>query len=302
MSSTSLATPAGGPGGASRHDPVARVTTASRIGHATVKAISYTALVGFALLTLMPFIWMISTAFKPNELSMEMPPVIIPDEPTLKNFEVFFRQRDTFRWILNSIITVSLITVGHVFLYTTAGYALAKLSFPGKRLVFALVIIALTIPLYVIVVPLYQLMFQLGWMNTYAALIVPALVGPANLFLMKQFMQTLPSSLIDSARVDACPEWRIFLRVVLPIAKPGIAVLAIFTFMGYWNSFFWPLIVTQTSEMRTLTVGLTSVRYGNFDYGSLMAGSVVAAAPMFLVFLVFQRYFLKGLTIGAVKG
>jgi multiple sugar transport system permease protein len=119
---------------------------------------------------------------------------------------------------------------------------------------------------------------------------------------MKQFMQTLPSSLIDSARVDACPEWRIFLRVVLPMAKPGIAVLAIFTFMGYWNGFFWPLIVTQTSEMRTLTVGLTSVRYGSFDYGSLMAGSLVAAAPMFLVFLVFQRYFLKGLTVGAVKG
>jgi multiple sugar transport system permease protein len=165
-----------------------------------------------------------------------------------------------------------------------------------------MVIIALTIPLYVIVVPLYQMMFQFGWMNTYAALIIPALVGPANLFLMKQFMQTLPSSLIDSARVDACPEWRIFLRVVLPMAKPGIAVLAIFTFMGYWNGFFWPLIVTQTSEMRTLTVGLTSVRYGSFDYGSLMAGSLVAAAPMFLVFLVFQRYFLKGLTVGAVKG
>jgi multiple sugar transport system permease protein len=298
MSSTSLA-PVSRP---ATVDPVARVSTGSRVVTATVKALSYTLLVGFALLTLMPFIWMLSTAFKPNELSMEMPPVLIPPEPTLKNFEVFFKGRDTFRWILNSVVTVSLITVGHVFLYTTAGYALAKLSFPGKRLVFALVIIALTIPLYVIVVPLYQLMFQLGWMNTYAALIVPALVGPANLFLMKQFMQTLPSSLIDSARVDACPEWRIFLRVVLPIAKPGIAVLAIFTFMGYWNSFFWPLIVTQTSEMRTLTVGLTNVRYGNFDYGSLMAGSVVAAAPMFLVFLVFQRFFLKGLTIGAVKG
>ena len=299
MSSTSLA-PGARPGAVV--DPVGRVSTGSRIGKAFVKALSYTLLLVFALLTLLPFIWMISTAFKPNELSMEMPPVIVPTEPTLKNFEVFFKGRDTWRWIFNSVVTVSIITLGHVILYTTAGYALAKLSFPGKRLVFGLTIIALTIPLYVIVVPLYQLMFQLGWMNTYAALIVPALVGPANLFLMKQFMQTLPSSLIDSARVDAAPEWRIFLRVVLPIAKPGIAVLAIFTFMGYWNSFFWPLIVTQTSEMRTLTVGLTNVRYGNFDYGSLMAGSVVAAAPMFLVFLVFQRFFLKGLTVGAVKG
>lgn len=283
-------------------DPVGTTSTASRVVGAWMKATSYTLMVLFAVATLIPFIWMISTAFKPNELSMEMPPVLIPPNPTLKNFEVFFKQMNAWRWILNSVVTVSIITLGHVVLYTTAGYALAKLSFPGRRPIFAMVIIALTIPLYVIVVPLYQMMFQFGWMNTYAALIIPALVGPANLFLMKQFMQTLPSSLIDSARVDACPEWRIFLRVVLPMAKPGIAVLAIFTFMGYWNGFFWPLIVTQTSEMRTLTVGLTSVRYGSFDYGSLMAGSLVAAAPMFLVFLVFQRYFLKGLTVGAVKG
>jgi len=299
MSSTSVA-PGRVPGAGT--DPIATTSTASRVVHGWFKATSYSLLVLFALGTLVPFIWMISTAFKPNELSMEMPPVLIPPDPTLKNFEVFFKQMNAWRWILNSVVTVSIITVGHVILYTTAGYALAKLSFPGRRLVFGMVIIALTIPLYVIVVPLYQMMFQFGWMNTYAALIIPALVGPANLFLMKQFMQTLPSSLIDSARVDACPEWRIFLRVVLPIAKPGIAVLAIFTFMGYWNGFFWPLIVTQTSEMRTLTVGLTSVRYGSFDYGSLMAGSLIAAAPMFLVFLIFQRYFLKGLTVGAVKG
>jgi len=299
MSSTSLA-----PGRAtgSGPDPVGTTSTASRVVRGALKVTSYTVLVLFAIATLIPFIWMVSTAFKPNELSMEMPPVLIPPDPTLKNFEVFFKQMNAWRWILNSVVTVSIITLGHVVLYTTAGYALAKLSFPGRRLVFGMVIIALTIPLYVIVVPLYQMMFQFGWINTYAALIIPALVGPANLFLMKQFMQTLPSSLIDSARVDACPEWRIFLRVVLPIAKPGIAVLAIFTFMGYWNGFFWPLIVTQTSEMRTLTVGLTSVRYGSFDYGSLMAGSIIAAAPMFLVFLVFQRYFLKGLTVGAVKG
>lgn len=291
-----------GRAGGTGPDPIATTSTASRIVHGWFKVTSYSILVLFALATLVPFIWMVSTAFKPNELSMEMPPVLIPPDPTLKNFEVFFKQMNAWRWILNSVITVSIITLGHVILYTTAGYALAKLSFPGRRLVFGMVIIALTIPLYVIVVPLYQMMFQFGWMNTYAALIIPALVGPANLFLMKQFMQTLPSSLIDSARVDACPEWRIFLRVVLPIAKPGIAVLAIFTFMGYWNGFFWPLIVTQTSEMRTLTVGLTSVRYGSFDYGSLMAGSLIAAAPMFLVFLIFQRYFLKGLTVGAVKG
>ena len=119
---------------------------------------------------------------------------------------------------------------------------------------------------------------------------------------MKQFMSTLPSSLIDAARVDACPEWRIFLRIILPLAKPGIAVLGIFIFMGNWNGFFWPLVVTRVRAMRTLTVGLTMVRYSQFDYGTLMAGSLIAAAPMFLIFLIFQRYFLSGLTIGAIKG
>ena len=215
---------------------------------------------------------------------------------------MFFNQPDAWRWILNSIVVVSVITVCHVVFYSMAGYAFAKLHFPGQRGLFWVVLLTLTVPLYVIVVPLYNMMIGLGWINTYAGSILPALVGPASLFLMKQFMSTLPSSLIDAARVDACSEWRIYLRVVLPLAKPAVAVLAIFTFMGYWNSFFWPLIVTQTSDMRVLTVGLTLVRFGPFDYGSLMAGSVIAAAPMFIVFLVFQRYFLRGLTIGAVKG
>ncbi len=263
---------------------------------------AYAWLVFFALATVLPLVWMISTAFKPNELVLKMPPVIIPPSPTLDHFETFLKQMNVGRWIFNSIFVVSVITVGHVAFYAMAGYALAKLQFPGKRMIFWIVLITLTIPLYVIVVPLYKMMVDLGWINTYAGLIIPAMVGPASLFLMKQFMSTLPSTLIDAARVDACPEWRIFLRVVLPLARPGIAVLAIFTFMGYWNSFFWPYVVTQTSDMRVLTVGLTTVRYGAFDYGTLMAGSVIAAAPMFVVFLVFQRYFLKGLTIGAIKG
>jgi multiple sugar transport system permease protein len=245
---------------------------------------------------------MISTAFKPNDLVLKLPPEIIPSQPTIENFQIFFSQPNAWRWIFNSVVVVTVLTVSHVVFYSMAGYALAKLHFPGRRVLFGVVLVTLTVPLYVIVIPLYKMMADLGWINTYAGLILPALVGPASLFLMKQFMSTLPSSLIDAARVDACSEVRIFLKVVLPLAKPGVAVLAIFTFMGFWNSFFWPLIITQTSEMRVLTVGLTLVRFGPFDYGSLMAGSVIAAAPMFIVFLLFQRYFLRGLTIGAVKG
>jgi len=264
--------------------------------------VAYTLLVVFAAATFMPLLWMVSTAFKPNEMVITMPPVLIPPEPTLHNFVAFFKQMSVERWIFNSVFVVSTVTLGHIFFHSMAGYALAKLNFPGRRLVFWIILVTLTIPLQAIIVPLYKMMVDLKWINTYWGLIVPALVGPSSLFLMKQFMSTIPSSLIDAARVDACSEWRIYWRVVLPLAKPGVAVMGIFTFMGFWNSFFWPLVVTQTREMRTLTVGLTMVRYSQFDYGTLMAGSVVAAAPMFVVFLAFQRYFLRGLTIGAIKG
>ena len=267
-----------------------------------LKLLVYGLLVVFAIATLLPLLWMISTAFKSNELVLRMPPALIPAVPTVQNFVSFFRQMSVWRWILNSVFVVTAITVGQVLMHSMAGYALAKLRFPGRRALFWVILATLTIPLQVIVVPLYKMMVDLKWINTYYGLIVPALVGPSSLFLIKQFMSTLPTSLIDAARVDGCPEWRIFWKIVLPLAKPGIAVMAIFTFMGFWNSFFWPLVVTQTREMRTLTVGLTMVRYSQFDYGTLMAGSVVAAVPMFVVFLVFQKYFLRGLTIGALKG
>ena len=262
----------------------------------------YALLVAFALLTLIPLVWLISTAFKPNQLVLQTPPVLIPPNPTLDNFSAFFRQRDVERWILNSVVVTTFVTIGHVVIDTMAGYALAKLNFPGRQIIFWLILATLTIPLHVIVVPLYKMMVDWGWVNTYWGLIMPALTGVSSIFLMKQFMSTLPTSLIYAARVDACPEWRIFLKIIVPLSKPAIAVVGIFTFMGQWNSFFWPLIVTLTRDMRTLTVGLTMVRYSQFDFGSLMAGSLVAALPMFVVFLGFQRYFLSGLTVGAIKG
>jgi multiple sugar transport system permease protein len=288
--------------GRSAGDRAQSETVVRKAARYTFDGLVYAFLIAFAAITLLPLLWLISTAFKPNALVMQMPPELIPNPITLHNFVAFFRQMNVWRWILNSAIVVTAVTCGHVLFYSMAGYAFAKMNFPGRRILFWVVLATLTIPLQVIVVPLYKMMVDLAWVNTYWGLILPALVGPASLFLMKQFMSTLPSSLIDAARVDACSEWRIFWRIVVPLAKPAIAVMGIFTFMGFWNSFFWPLVVTQTREMRTLTVGLTMVRYAQFDYGTLMAGSVVAAIPMFVVFLAFQRYFLRGLTIGALKG
>ena len=293
-------------GAASGHqagmDRVLRQQPAQRWLRRLGLVVVYALLTAFAIATIMPLVWLVSTAFKPNELVLKIPPVLIPSHPTLGNFRAFFSQPDVDKWILNSVIVTGCVTIGHLVLDTMAGYALAKLNFPGRRVIFWIILATLTVPLQSIVVPLYKMMVDWDWIDTYWGLVMPALTGVGSIFLMKQFMSTLPSSLIDAARVDACPEWRIFFRIILPLAKPGIAVLGIFTFMGYWNSFFWPLVVTQTRPMRTLTVGLAMVRYGQFDYGTLMAGSLVAAVPMFIVFLVFQRYFLTGLTVGAIKG
>lgn len=208
------------------------------------------------------------------------------------------------RWLLNSVIVAGVITITNVFFASLAGYAFAKLKFPGRNTIFWVLLSTMMIPSQVTLIPLYILMinvFELG--DTYTAIILPSIVTVGNIFLMKQYMSTLPTSLIHAARIDACSEFRIFYKIILPMAKPGLAVLAIFTFVAQWNEFFWPFLVTKTSEMRTIQVGLASFKFAqSTDYGAIMAGATIGALPMIILFFALQRYFLQGITIGAVKG
>ncbi len=160
------------------------------------------------------------------------------------------------------------------------------------------------IPAQVTLIPVYIMVVNVfGLVDTYLAIMLPMFATVGNIFLMKQYMSTLPSTLIQAARIDGCSEFRIFRKIILPISKPGLAVLAIFTFVATWNEFFWPFLVTQTSAMRTIQIGLASFRFQDAtDFGAMMAGSVVAALPMFILFFALQRYFLQGITIGAMKG
>ena len=243
----------------------------------------------FAVLIFLPFWWMLVTSFKPANLVFEYPPEFIPFNPTLNN----------------SIIVAAVVTFGNLMVASWAGYALAKMDFPGRRTLFVALIVTMMIPGHVTLIPLYSLVLRMGWIDTYAALTIPWIGQVFGIFLMKQFMQTLPSSLIDAARIDACSEWRIFWKIILPLAMPGIAVLGIFIFMANWNSFIWPLVIMESREMTTIQVGLTLIRYQNvgfLDYSLLMATAVVAAVPMVIVFVLFQRYFLTGLRLGALKG
>ncbi len=261
----------------------------------------------FAVLIFLPFWWMLVTSFKPANLVFEYPPEFIPFNPTLNNYErtLGYQGGVVGTWMLNSIIVAAVVTFGNLMVASWAGYALAKMDFPGRRTLFVALIVTMMIPGHVTLIPLYSLVLRMGWIDTYAALTIPWIGQVFGIFLMKQFMQTLPSSLIDAARIDACSEWRIFWKIILPMAMPGIAVLGIFIFMANWNSFIWPLVIMESREMTTIQVGLTLIRYQNvgfLDYSLLMATAVVAAVPMVIVFVLFQRYFLTGLRLGALKG
>lgn len=266
-------------------------------------SVGYLLLFAWALASLLPLYWMFVTAFKPPTIVMSLPPKLVPDPFTTINFFRLFDRAVVLRWIANSSLVSTSVTVSNVFLCSLAGYTFAKLIFPGKRVLFWGILSLMMVPGQVLLVPSFILMNKLGWINTYWALIIPDLVSPFGIFLMKQFIQTLPHELMDAGRIDGCSEFGVFWRIMLPMAVPGMAVLAIFTFMGQWNRFLWPLIMTSTEDMRVLQVGLATLQFQNYqDYGLLMAGGVVAAVPMIAIFLAFQRYFLRGVTIGALKG
>ncbi|KIL42391.1 sugar ABC transporter permease [Gordoniibacillus kamchatkensis] len=267
-------------------------------------AVALAVLIVWAFVTVIPLYWMFIGSFQDSAASAVFKPQMIPEIWSIAPYERFFHKAAAVRWIVNSVIVASVVTVTNVFFASLAGYAFAKLKFPGSKTIFWALLTTMMIPAQVTLIPLYILMiniFQLG--DTYTAIVLPAVVSVGNVFLMKQYMSTLPTSLIHAARIDACSEFGIYRKVILPMAKPGLAVLAIFTFVAQWNEFFWPLLVTKSSEMRTIQVGLASFVFAeSTDYGAIMAGASVGALPMVILFFSLQRYFLQGITVGAVKG
>jgi multiple sugar transport system permease protein len=269
----------------------------------------YGLLTAWAILSLFPIYWMFKNAFEPDKLLNLWPPKLLPDwrALTLRNFVTLFNRFPLERWLLNSAVVAIARTGGAVFFGSLAGYAFAKLRFFGREFIFWTLMTVLMLPGFVLVVPRYQLIRAFDWYDTFRALIVPGITGGASaVFLMRQFIRTLPTELIECARLDGAGEFTIFLRVIAPLAAPGMAVLAIFWFIGNWNSFLWPMLITATEEMRTLPVGLAfliSPFIGHQEpVGQILAGASLGALPMIIVFLFFQRYFLKGITVGAIKG
>lgn len=221
---------------------------------------------------------------------------------TFSSYENLFKKNDVGKWFFNSFYIAVVVTLGILLLDAMAGYVLAKKKFPGRNLIFWVIISTMMIPGQVTLVPLFIMVGNLDLMNTHWALILPDLSMVFGVFLMRQFMYSIPDELLEAAKMDGASEWRTFWTVVLPLAKPGLAALGIFTFMNVWNSFLWPIIVLNSSKLYTLPVGLKTLQDANLaSFKLLMSGAAVSAIPMIIVFILFQRYFVKGLTLGGVK-
>lgn len=262
-------------------------------------------LIFLAVVTLFPICYMVISSFGAPTEAGGASYSLIPRSFSLASYEFFFDySRYSFRWIMNSLLVAGVVTVSNVVFASLAGYAFAKLRFPGCRFFFFLLLVAMMIPYQVTQVPLYILVVNvLKWQDTYTALVAPTLVTCYNVFLAKQFFTSLPTSVIESAKIEGCSQPLIVWKIVMPLSKTILAVMAIMTFLGEWNTFFWPFLVCNSEKMQTIQVGLKNFSFANTTYfAPMMAGATVSALPMFILFFSLQRYFLEGVTVGAVKG
>jgi len=267
------------------------------------RAVLYAVLALGLLVVIGPFLWMLLSSFKPEAEIRQVPPTWWPEAPTLGNYRELFSRLDFPRYFLNSTLVAALVTLGNLVFCSAVGYALAKLRFPGRRGLFVVVLGMLMVPAMVTFVPQFVLVSNLGLTNTYAGLVLPFLAGPFGVFLMRQYLLSVPDDLIEAARVDGAGEFRIFWQVVLPLCGPALATLGILTFLASWNNFLWPLVVATTEDKYTLPVALAlySVGQNRTDFGLLLAGAVVVVLPVLVVFLVLQRQFLRGIATTGLK-
>lgn len=267
--------------------------------------VSYSILIIISIATVVPFLFMISTSFTESFTMMTLPPTLIPEEPSLKNYyEIIFEfQSGLFpRWFFNTIFTTAVITVGGLLLNTLSGYIFAKKDFYGKEITFSIILATLMVPNAITLIPAFMIINKLGMFNTYWALIIPALSSAFGIFMMRQYISSLPTELIESAKMDGASELRTFWSIIIPLSLPGMAALGIFIVINAWNAFVWPLIVLRSNDMRTLVVGLATVQSEyNVNYGLVMAGSMLTVLPLLILYIAFQPYFVEGLRMGYGK-
>ncbi|MET0842433.1 MAG: carbohydrate ABC transporter permease [Mycetocola sp.] len=255
------------------------------------------------LVWLIPFVWMALGSVKTQSEILQRPPTWWPENPTFDNFAQWFGPLDFGTFFTNSLVVAVITVLGNIVFCSMVGYALAKLEFPGKNVLFTLVMVTLMVPGVVTFVPLFVMVSKLGLVNTYAALILPFITAPIGVFLMRQFILGIPDALIEAARIDGAGEFRIFARIVMPLCGPPLATLGILTFLASWNNFLWPLVAAQSESKYTLPVALSLYSTGQnaTNYGILLAGSVLVITPILALFVLLQRYFIRGVATAGLK-
>ena len=252
---------------------------------------------------LFPFIWMILSSFKTPTEILAMPPTIFPKEPTLENYIVLWNKFDFARFFANSIFITGVCVCAQLYTASLFGFVLGKYKFRGKNFAFMAVMFCMMVPTTINVIPLYQMMLWLGWINTYTSVIVPNLITLFGTFMMCQFSQSIPNEMLEAARIDGASEWRIFHKICLPMFKNPLSALAILQFLWTWDSYMWPMLMLNDIEKYTITLGLGAL---NGQYGTpmekMLAGASIAVIPVLIVYIIFQRRFIEGMAGASVKG
>ncbi|WP_420808778.1 carbohydrate ABC transporter permease [Bacillus salacetis] len=267
------------------------------------KRLLYIILVAYAVTTLIPFFWALSSSFKTLEEIVSGTLNFLPKNFTLDNYKQIFIEQDLFpRWMLNSLIIAGTGTFLNIIFNSMAGYALARLTFPGKKALFIIILAVLMIPAQVTMIPNYLILKELGWLNSYQGMIVPAMINATFIFMMRQFFVNFPKELEEAAQIDGLSRLGIFFKIVLPLAKPALAAQAIFVFMGFWNDFMRPLIIMTDTEMYTLPLGLNTFKGQYVSYWNyIMAASMAFTLPVLLIYAFFNKYFIKGVSFTGGK-
>ncbi|AFZ32005.1 carbohydrate ABC transporter membrane protein 2, CUT1 family [Gloeocapsa sp. PCC 7428] len=264
----------------------------------------YVILILYAILTFVPFAWALSASFKPLSEIVSGADGFIPQQFTLENYQQIFIQEPLFgRWLFNSIFVAVCVTLGNLIFNSMAGYALARIRFPGNQLFFFLILAVLMVPGQVTLIPTFLILKSLGWLNSYQGLIVPSIVNATFIFMMRQFFINFPKELEEAAALDGLGYLETFFQIVLPLAKPALAAQAIFIFMGSWNNFLTPLLILSETEMFTLPLGLNTFKGQYISYWNyIMAASMMFTLPALLIYVFFNRYFIRGVTFTGGKG
>ncbi|MBC7543101.1 MAG: carbohydrate ABC transporter permease [Candidatus Sericytochromatia bacterium] len=255
------------------------------------------------LLVMAPFVWMVSASLQPDGAATTVPPVFFPTHPTLDQYRRLFERLDFLTHLGNSLLVASLVTIGSLVVNSMAAFAFAKYRFKGRDSLFALLLSLLIVPGQVTMFPVFLLMNKLHMINHFSGLIIPGLSSIFAIFLFRQFMTEIPDALIEAARLDGCSDFAIYWRIMMPLCKPILVTLALFTFMGTWNDFMWPLVVMTDSSGYTLPVALANlIGEHQGDTELMMAGAVLTTLPIMILFLLLQKYYIRGIMAGGVKG